>query len=233
MSKIKHIFFDLDKTLWDFDANAHEAFHDIFEEFEISKTISDADKFVETYHIHNEKLWGFYRKGLIKKEFLRTERFNLTLKDFGINDHILASELGDKYLTIAPTKTNLVPFTFEILSYLKLKKYELHILTNGFKEVQFQKLKNCDILKFFTKVICAEDAGSQKPKKEIFEYALSTNNAKKEESIMIGDDLEVDIIGASKFGMQQVYYNPNNIRIPGQFQPSYSIQSLEELKSIF
>jgi len=233
MASYKFIFFDIDRTLWDFDANVREAFEDIFEAFELDTKLPSVDTFFQKYTFYNDQLWAFYRKGLVKKEFLRIERFNKTLKDFGISDYILAREIGDHYMGNAPFKKNLVPHTFEALSYLKLKEYKLCVISNGFKEVQVQKLHSCDILKYFNKVITSDDVQKQKPNQAIFEHALKINNAKKDESIMVGDDYDTDIIGAGKFGMDQVYFNPEGSDISGHIVPTYNIKSLLDLKQIF
>lgn len=232
MKKYKHIYFDLDRTLWDFEANAREAFDQIYEAFALEKKLPGVDLFIAAYNKHNEKLWHFYRKGLIKKEFLRTERFNLTLKEFGINNHILASDIGDQYMLLAPSKTNLVPGTLEVLGYLLLKNYKLYVITNGFKDVQLQKLTNCDIIKYFSKVFTSDDAGYQKPRKEIFEYALKTVNAAKNESVMVGDDYPIDIEGAKAFGIDQVFFNRDG-HTNYTFKPTYEIGELRDLKNIF
>ena len=134
-----------------------------------------------------------------------------------------AKNMGIDYVTISPTKTVLFPHSHEALSYLK-NKYALFVLTNGFKQVQTTKLKNCNLEQYFTKLICSEDIGVQKPKTEAFRYALKTVNAKKNESIMIGDDLNVDILGAKKSGIDQVYFNPK--KITHNEQPTFEITSL-------
>ncbi|NBC83873.1 MAG: noncanonical pyrimidine nucleotidase, YjjG family [Bacteroidetes bacterium] len=233
MKRYKHIFFDLDRTLWDFESNAREAFFDIFEEFSLHDQIPDIYAFIEKYHLHNDRLWSSFRNGLIKKEFLRTERFHKTLKDFGINNTLLASEIGGRYLDITPNKTNLVPYAAESLNYLSLKNYKLHVITNGFKTVQVQKLKSCNLLQYFTGIITSDDVEKQKPHSDIFEFALSSTNAVKKSSIMIGDDWEVDILGAQRFGLDQVYFNPEKNALMDGFSPTFEIYSLQELKRIF
>jgi len=210
MKQYKHIFFDLDKTLWDFDKNAHETFSDIFNNYKLKeKGIPSLEDFLRIYTEHNLRLWSLYRNGEIEKQLLSYKRFDLTLNHFGINDTKLAKEIGADYIYFSPLKTNLFPHAIETLEYLKAK-YHLHIITNGFEEVQFRKIKAAGLDKYFDQIITSEDAGCKKPDIKIFDYALTKADAKATESIMIGDDIEVDIIGARNAGIDQVYFNYNS-----------------------
>lgn len=228
--KYKHLFFDLDRTLWDFEANARAAFLDIEQQLNLMKDIPNIDEFINRYEYHNELLWDQYRKGLVKKVHLRTERFLRTLNDFGIDNPQLAETIGDMYLEIAPTKTHLVPGAMETIQYLHHKKYKLHIITNGFKEVQFIKLKSCHLDQFFDLIVTSDDVGSQKPKPEIFAFSLNSRNARKKESLMIGDDFDVDIAGAANYGIDQVYFDISKTNTEPAFQPTYTITELSSLK---
>ena len=228
-NKYKHLYFDLDRTIWDFDKNAQETFHDIYDKYNLEKIFTNFDNFYTTYVAHNEKLWKDYREGKIKKAILSYKRFALTLEDFGVNDEELAKKIAQDYITISPTKKQLFTFSHETLDYLH-KKYKLYIITNGFNEVQFTKLKNSELDKYFTKIFTSEDAGAQKPNSKIFENAIKSANARKKESIMIGDDLEADILGAKKYGLDQIYFNPNSK--DHQEEITHEITSLKELQEI-
>jgi len=230
MKKYKHIFFDLDRTLWDFDKNSHEAYHDIYEKYQLfDKGVNSFKAFAECYLRHNAELWALYVEGKIEKSYLSSRRFEVTLLDFGINDPELARQIGKDYITISPTKTNLFPNSIETLEYLS-KRYPLHIITNGFEEVQFHKLRNSGLDKYFDKVITSEAAGCMKPDDCIFKFALETANALPHESLMIGDDIEVDIMGAQNNGMDTVFFNPNRIPHNGGIQ--FEIFDLIELKNL-
>lgn len=230
MAKYKHIFFDLDRTLWDFEANALDTFKELYQKYQLNTCCPDFETFHSIYRTINRELWQDYRDGKIEKNVLKYQRFYLTLKQFGKDDISLARKLGEDYVTLSGEKTKLFPYTHEILSYLK-KKYNLYIITNGFEEVQYKKINNCNLESYFQKVITSEKAGVQKPHQKIFQYALSVTGANKEESIMIGDDLEGDIRGAKDFGMDQVYFNPHHK--PHQFNSTFEISSLKELEKIF
>ena len=228
--KYKHIFFDLDMTLWDFETNAREAYHEIYQKFELQKRgINNIEEFISNYFVHNDRLWDLYRKGEIEKEILRSLRFELTLKDFGIDDKKLSEDIGLDYITISPQKTNLFPNAYEILDYLH-PKYPMSIITNGFEEVQFTKLKNSKLDKYFDIVITSEEAGCKKPEPGIFEFALKRAGAKPEESLMIGDDPEVDVKGAENAGIDGVFFNPKKLNLNGSIR--YQIADLIELKTI-
>jgi len=230
MNDIKFIFFDLDRTLWDFEKNSIVTFSDIFEKYNLSEIFPNFDTFVTKYKYHNEKLWAKYRLGEIKKEELRNKRFLLTLAEFGVNDENLAKKMGDDYISISPTKTQLFPHTIDVLEYL-YNKYTLAIITNGFKEIQYTKLKNCGLEKYFKKIICSEDVGHQKPHHDIFHFALSSLNAKKNESIMIGDDYKIDILGAYNFGFKSIFFNIHKNKVEN-LSNMQEISSLEQLLDI-
>jgi putative hydrolase of the HAD superfamily len=227
-TKYKHIFFDLDRTLWDFDSSANMAFTEIFDKYRLfEKGIESVKEFQRAYNIHNEQLWELYRNGKIKKEILRNLRFQLTLADFGIVDEELVGKIGDDYLAISPLKVSLFPNAHETLQYLQ-EKYTLHLITNGFSEVQFIKLKASGLEKYFSEVITSEDAGVKKPDVRIFEYSLQKSGAKAAESLMIGDDYEVDVLGAKNAGMEQVLFDP--LKVYKKNGSTFYINDLGELK---
>jgi len=225
--KYKHIFFDLDRTLWDFDRSAKIAFGEIFVNHKLEdKGIGSVDAFQRAYNIHNNELWALYREGKIEKEVLRGLRFRLTLNDFGIVDEALAETIGHEYITISPLRVALFPNVFYILDYLR-PKYPLHIITNGFSEVQFVKLKSSGLDNYFDKIITSEEVGYKKPDKRVFDFAFNKTGAKPESSIMIGDDPDVDIRGAREVGMDQVLFDPKQ-----QFSKNGSSYYIHDLKEI-
>jgi putative hydrolase of the HAD superfamily len=228
--KYKHIFFDLDRTLWDFDSSARIAFAEIFVNHELEeKGISSVEVFQKAYNLHNEALWALYREGKIQKEILRGKRFRLTLYDFGIRDEHLAEEIGKEYIEISPLRVALYPHAEEILQYLA-PKYRLNMITNGFSEVQAVKLKSSGLGKYFETVITSEEARHKKPDERIFQYAFRKTGAHPSQSIMIGDDLDVDILGAKRVGMDQVLFDPHSAF--SKNGSTYYINDLIELKNI-
>ncbi|MBS1566304.1 MAG: YjjG family noncanonical pyrimidine nucleotidase [Bacteroidetes bacterium] len=230
--KYKHLFFDLDHTLWDFDANSRQTLEEMYHSMKLQERgIDDFDRFHKNYLTHNERLWDRYRKGFIKSEELRWKRMWLTLLDFKIGDEGLAREMGVRFLESLPTRRLLFPHAVEVLEYLRNKGYVLHLITNGFTLVQHSKLKNSGLDHFFTEVITSEGSNSLKPQAAIFEYAFSRAKALKEHSIMIGDDIEADIKGAMNAGLDQVYVN--HLRKEPPVTPTYMVYSLKELEDIF
>lgn len=207
--KYKHIFFDLDHTLWDFNASAAHTFEMMYEHFQlVTLGVHSLNDFVNFYHIHNDAAWALYREGKMEKEILRNIRFELALKDFGIEDAVLAEKLADFYLYHAPRNVFLFPEAIETLSCLS-KKYHLHIITNGFQEVQYIKLETSGMDVYFKEIITSEEAGVKKPDPGIFHYALKRAGAIASESLMVGDDAEVDVAGALAVGMDAVFFNPD------------------------
>jgi len=227
----KDLFFDLDHTLWDFEMNSKETLFDLHSKYKLAeKGIQDFDGFYDHYSIHNHRLWDRYTKGFIKQEELRWKRIYLSLLDFKIADEQLSREMSHDYLDILPNKTNLFPYTTEILTYLKEKGYQMHLITNGFESVQFKKIHNANLASYFIEVITSEASNSLKPNKEIFEYALKKSNAKLAESIMIGDNESADIQGAINVGMDSVFVN--HIHAIPTVPATYTINHLKELEAI-
>jgi len=230
--KYKHLFFDLDHTLWDFEANARVTLLELYNTLQLEQRgIHDFDLFHQNYLAHNEKLWERYRNGFIKQDELRIKRMRLALLDFKIADESLAKNMSDKFLDLLPTRTILFPYAAEILGYLTNKNYELHLITNGFEKTQHSKLKYSGLGKYFKEVITSEGSSSLKPNKEIFDYAFEKTGANPSESIMLGDSIEVDIIGAMNAGIDQVFIN--HLDIPIDIKPTYVVRSLKELEEIF
>jgi putative hydrolase of the HAD superfamily len=204
-----HLFFDLDRTLWDFDRNSELALRQLFSEEELDAKIGGFEHFHKQYVYQNAHLWKLYGKGIIKKEELRYERFRVTLKHFKIKDEALVQRLSDAYVHISPRQTALFPKAIETLKELANMGFKLHIITNGFQEVQFVKLENCGLRAFFDVVVCSEFVGKNKPDLAIFKYAMNQANAKAEKSVMIGDDYHVDIAGALRAGMRGIWFDPS------------------------
>ena len=229
--KYHQIFFDLDHTLWDFDANARESLSELYELFELeAKLVSPFERFYSIYLHHNTILWDRFEKGFITSEELKWKRMWRSLLDFKIADELLAKQMSAKFLEILPTKKKVFDYTFEILDYLTAKGYGLHLITNGFEKTQRSKLEHSQLAKYFTHVITSETSQSMKPQKEIFEYALKKTHGTVGESIMIGDNPSADIEGALNAGMDTVFVNHIKTEIP--LKPTYTIYHLRELEEI-
>lgn len=227
--KYKHIFIDLDRTIYDFDRSTHDTFLELFDKFGLHDRNVPFDRFFELYKENNVELWEQYRDGKVTKKFLNVHRFDITLRVFGINDRAFAGRFASDYLLNAPLKKALFPQVEEVLEYLH-GKYTLHIITNGFEEVQKTKMASNDLNKFFTTVTTSEEAQAKKPNKVIFELAFKKAETNAEESLMVGDDLEVDILGAMAVGMDGIYCNYN--KMPHNGEISYEIFEFSELKNI-
>ena len=228
---IKHIFFDLDHTIWDFDKNAQETLNELYIAHELDELgCGTVEEFINRYTENNHELWRQYHLGNITKETLRSERFNKTFLQLGIDPEKVPNQFEDDYVRITPTKTNLFSGTEKVLNYLQ-QKYTLHIISNGFKESTLMKMSVCNLNPYFENVIISEDVGANKPDQRIFEFALEKANARKEESIMIGDSLEADVRGALDFGIKAIYFNPLKAEKPEDIE--WEIHQLEELLQHF
>lgn len=227
----KYVFIDLDDTLWDFHANAKSSLHEIYEERNLSQYFDSFEQYFSIYAKRNIELWELYGKGTISKKELSLERFLHPLIQVGINNSVLAKQIGDEYLEILPTKTALIPFAKELLDYL-YPRYPLTIVSNGFIEVQYKKLESCQIGQYFSHVVLSEAAKALKPDKRIFEFAMQLNNATAPECIMIGDSYEADIVGARNAKIDQAYFDPKQRILSDYFPTTYHIKKLDELLKI-
>ncbi|WP_298530501.1 YjjG family noncanonical pyrimidine nucleotidase [uncultured Algibacter sp.] len=210
LKNIKDVFFDLDHTLWDFDKNSALAFEKIFK---INNLEIPLQEFISHYEPINLKYWKLYREEQIGKEELRFVRLNETFQaiDFKIDEHIIY-KLSDDYINHLTSFNYLFDNTCDVLDYLSLN-YNLHIITNGFDEVQHKKLVLSNIIKYFKTVTNSEMVGVKKPNPKIFNYAIESAYANVNESVMIGDSYEADILGAKNIGMDVILFDAKGIGI--------------------
>ena len=222
--KINHIFFDLDHTLWDFETNSDIAFKTIFKEHKVQV---DIDKFLNYYRDINQHYWKLYREERVSKEDLRYGRLRDTFNkiNFKVEDEII-NNLAVDYINVLPNSNLLFEGAHEILTHLQ-SNYQLHIITNGFNEVQYKKMEMSNLNKYFKTIITSEDAGVKKPNPIIFEYALAQTKATASESIMIGDNWEADIMGAQNAGFDVIFCNFNQESVASNIK---SVKSLIEIK---
>lgn len=208
MQNIRHIFFDLDNTLWDHRKNALLSIGEIFSNQNISEHYGiNFDDFYEKYSEINADLWDRIRDGLIDKEYLRNHRFYDTFSSFGLENKELSDHFEHNFLDEILKYNELVPNCLDVLDYLKEKEYTLHIISNGFDEITHRKIQLSGLSNYFTTITSADDIGVRKPNPLIFEHSLKKDNAKKEESILIGDDWIADVKGAQNFGMDVLFFD--------------------------
>lgn len=225
----KCIFFDLDHTLWDYEANSRDTLNDLYNHFALSsRGIPDAESLCVRFREVNIALWDLYDRGEIDSTVIRQERFKKILEPFGAFSQDLCDELSVAYLDSCPRRKNLIPHALEILEYLS-ERYRLTVVTNGFEDVQNIKLGAVDLHRFFKYVITSQKAGYKKPALEIFEYAMRANNVAAHEVIMVGDNLVTDIGGARNAFIDTAFFNPE-LRKHNE-QVTYEIESLKELYS--
>ena len=228
MNDIKDIFFDLDHTLWDFDKNSDLTF---FKILDLNSVKIDVDKFLYAYHPINRKYWEMYRKNKVSKADLRFYRLSDTFKklNYEVSDNVI-HKLSVDYIKHLSDFNNLIPSTLMVLDSLKLK-YKMHIITNGFKEVQKRKLIKSNLAHYFKTVTISEDVGVKKPDKLIFNHAIKSAKATIENSIMIGDNYNADILGANKIGMKAIYFNFHKTNEENR-ENVIIIENLEEILKI-
>lgn len=230
VKNIKHVFFDLDHTLWDFESNSKATVKELHTKYTIEafSGCSFAD-FYSVYAKINAELWDQYRHNKISKELLRTERFKLSLLEIGYQAEDIPQQIGFDYLDICPTKTQLFPGAIEILEYLNTK-YPVHMITNGFSESQTKKLEHSRLAPYFKELIISDIVGLKKPDPRIFDLALKQAGAKAEESVYIGDNYKVDILGGKNAGWPVIWFNVKEDF--GEDESIIRIKNLNELKNI-
>ena len=226
----KTVLIDLDDTIWDTRSNGKESMEEVYRDYGFDRFFPDFETYYEIYYSNNCQLWAKYREGKITKDELIIERLYFPLKSYINYDKNFILSLNDDFLTRTTLKTKLLPYTMEVLEYLS-PKYKLYILSNGFEEVQYKKINNSGLAPFFSGVILSDNVGVNKPHPQIFEAALKAAGSSKNETIMIGDSWDADIVGARNFSIDQVWYDLG-IEQASVFKPTYHIHSLLELKEI-
>ena len=209
--KYTHIFFDLDNTLWDFKTNSRNAMKEAFKELKLDK-LTEFHVFFDIYSKHNHKLWEQYRLKEVGKKDLTRFRFQHTFDELQIHG-VDPDGMNELYLSEMPKQKVLFDGVIKTLEYLSSRKYQLNIITNGFKEVQIKKIESSGLEPYFNKIFISEEIKSHKPEREIFSYAIKSVNAKKTKSLMVGDDYDVDILGAIQYGIDAVLFQPDLLKI--------------------
>lgn len=228
--KYEHLFFDLDHTLWDFETNSKEALVELYASYDWeSETMAPVDDFLEKYYEVNDRMWALYRKGQIQKAELRHRRFVESFAHFAEVSESKVLSFEKDYIDLAPRKTALFPGCMEVLEQLR-GRFQMHIITNGFKETQHIKLKESALMPFFDQIITSDEVGVNKPEARIFVEAMRLADAQRKSSLMIGDNLMVDILGARNVGMDQVYFNPKKEQHTEKL--TFEIHHLLELPSV-
>lgn len=224
LKQVQHIVFDLDHTLWDFETNSKTALTQLYAELNLANYFPNFKDFHDTYLRINDHMWALYREGKLAKERLRVDRFRNTFKELGFQQNNLADELGERYVALSPHQTNLIEGSIDVLNYLN-EKYELHILTNGFQEIQDIKLTKSGLKDFFDTITCSEEIGVNKPHVDIFHHVEQKIQVPKSELVMIGDNYQADILGAVNAGWHAIYFGE-------EANHDYQINRLNEIKDL-
>ena len=230
MQHYKNLFIDLDDTIYDFSGASRESFRETYDLLHYERYFDSFEHYLSLYEPYNLDLWRIYGEGKITKEELNRRRYSHPLECVGVNDQQLADTFCREALGRIPTKGPLMPGAMEILEYLR-PKYNMYILSNGFKELQSRKMRTAGIDGYFDALILSEDIGVNKPNRELYEYALAKTGSKLSESLMIGDMFDTDIVGAANIGMEQMYYNPKEKK-GHAFTPTYEVTHLLQIKEI-
>ncbi len=207
--KYKDLFIDLDDTLYDTYGNAVIALKETFEAFRLERYFADPKVFYDAYWAANIDLWTQYSKGLIERPFLIVERFRRPLSaGTGLEvTEAFCLEMSDKFLDFCSSKSGVVEGAHELMDCLRSRGYRMHMTSNGFHEVQYKKLAACGLRDYFDTIILSEDAGANKPSPHYFDYALRVSGAERQTTLMIGDNLNTDVLGALNAGIDAMLVN--------------------------
>ena len=233
--KYKDLFIDFDDTLYDTHGNAVIALSEIFDDFHLERFFSDPQVFYDAYWWANIDLWSRYSKGEISRDYLIVERFRRPLSEgCGMNvTEALCLEMSDKFLEYCSSKPGVVDGAREVMAYLKERGYRMHMTSNGFHEVQYKKLAVCGLRDYFDTIVLSEDAGVNKPSPLYFDYALKVTGAKREATLMIGDNLQTDIMGALGCGIDAMLFNRWGVEVEKESQkPTYVVNQLKAIMAI-
>jgi len=228
------LFLDFDDTLYDTHGNAVIALRETFEAFHLERYFPDPQVFYDAYWMANIDLWSRYSKGEITRPYLIVERFRRPLSvGHGLDvTEAFCLEVGDRFLDYCSNKPGVVEGAHELMDYLQQRGYRMHMCSNGFHEVQYKKLAACGLRDYFTSVILSEDAGVNKPSKQYFDYALQVSGAQRETTLMIGDNLQTDILGALNAGIDAILFNRWQVNIDeAPRRPNGVVNKLLELKA--
>ncbi|MBO4730423.1 MAG: YjjG family noncanonical pyrimidine nucleotidase [Bacteroidaceae bacterium] len=244
MKKYLDLFIDFDDTLYDTHGNAVIALSETFEEFHLDRYFTDPQVFYDAYWAANIDLWGRYSRGEITRDNLIVERFRRPLSE-AVGIDITAAyciEMSDRFLDHCASKPGVLPGAHHLMDYLRQRGYRMHMTSNGFHEVQYKKLDSCGLRSYFDTIILSEDAGANKPSYAFFDYALRQSGAEVATTLMIGDNLQTDIFGAMRAGLDTLLYNRWNVTADEMFlrdgleradsSPTYVVESLAEILNI-
>lgn len=234
MKRYTTLFIDLDNTLYDFSGNSREAYSIVYTLLGYERWFDSFEHYYTIYEEYNLQLWALYAEGKITKERLNAERYAHPLRVVGVPDaDAVSARFWDEAMKRLPLGQRLMPYAREVLEYLR-PRYKLYILSNGFTELQARKMRSAGIDHYFDGVVLSEDIGVNKPNPAIFEHALRVADVSAAEALMIGDNFEVDIEGAQRVGVDQVYYDVAHLSLDEKHYhpPTYTIGSLLELKDI-
>ncbi|MDR1644519.1 MAG: YjjG family noncanonical pyrimidine nucleotidase [Tannerellaceae bacterium] len=227
----KSLFFDFDDTLWDTQLNNKACLEDMYADYHFDRYYTSFEAFYDYYAPHNQELWRQYRHHIIDRYTLTVERFRHILIPAGVSDAETALRLNRDFLERTTQKTALIAGAVDLLEYLR-PHYRVFLLSNGFREVQRKKLERSGLADYFERLILSEDAGIQKPHKEIFDFALKNTNSRRRQTLMIGDCWEADIAGAYYAGIDQLWLNPRKLPPLEDFTPTFTVDSLAAIQAI-
>lgn len=225
-TSIRHLFFDLDHTLWDYDRNAVETLEKLYSDFNLESVgLHPLSRFLDVFRTANVKVWDLFEETAMNQNQLRHKRLELVFEEFGLPPQAIEG-FNEAYYIQCSRGKHLVVGALDTIRNLN-RRFDLHIITNGFDDIQYTKLENTGLSPYFKTVTTSEKAHSKKPEVAYFEFALRLAGASVEESLVIGDGLRTDVAGACAMGLPVIWFNPEGK--PKPFPGLNEIQTLAQL----
>lgn len=216
--------FDLDDTLLDFRASEKRSFLHTMHELGLRDSI---DALFTQYQAINVDLWKRFEMGTVSKDFLKVERFR---KTFALNGIAIDPELASRlYLDSLPDTVVLIDGAKQVCETLS-RIGEVGIITNGVESIQNRRIAASGLSDYISFVATSEACGHAKPDVRFFEYAANMARAfRKETTIIIGDRLDADILGANRYGIDSCWFNPDSMANTSAAIPTCEVASLHDI----
>jgi len=210
--EIAVVWLDLDDTLIDFHTNSRRALHRLYKVARLDSRWPVAEEWIDCYERYNQRLWAEYAAGEITRDHLRMERFRLPLVEGGYSDEEgrrLSARFDTEYLDYLAEERELVPGALGLLEALRRAGVTIGILSNGFAEVQYRKIRRAGLEPYIDIVVLSDDIDVNKPDVRLYRYAQERAGvAEACRHLMIGDNPDTDIRGAVNAGWYAVLFDP-------------------------